>query len=305
VIRSDDEYGNIILAIIVLTQIGLLLIIAKPGYSPFRYIWDTFPKHFSPGFLPPDGAGLNPLLQNPWMIIHPPVLFIGYASATIPFAYAISGLLKNDYSSWIDRSYRWVLFSMTSLGIGIFLGAYWAYTVLGWGGYWGWDPVENSSLIPWLVIVALMHGLLLQKRKKVLVKTNIFLALLSLILVFYSTFLTRSGVLSDFSVHSFGDLGSSGNLIFFIIFFIIISVFLFIKRIRDMISEPLGEKIFTVENIICFGILALCFYSLFILIGTSMPILSGIFLPKFINSFWNLYSYIYTSFNSINDLKKD
>jgi cytochrome c-type biogenesis protein CcmF len=280
IIRSDDEYENIVLSVITITQIFLLVILCVPSFSPFRYIWDSYPGHFKQGIIPENGSGLNPLLQNPWMIAHPPVLFIGYASATIPFAYAISGLLKNDFTSWVNRSYWWVLFCTVSLGIGIFLGAYWAYTVLGWGGYWGWDPVENSSLIPWIVVVALMHGLIIQMRKKVLIKTNIFLSLAFFILVFYSTFLTRSGVLSDFSVHSFSDLGLSGPLIFFISFFIVISAFLYIKGIKEMGSKSLGDKIFTADNLMSFGIIVLCFYAFFILIGTSMPILSKVFLPK-------------------------
>ncbi len=280
IIRSDDEYENIILSVITITQIFILIILSIPEFSPFRYIWDSYPGHFKQGVIPENGSGLNPLLQNPWMIAHPPVLFIGYASATVPFAYAISGLLKKDFTSWIKRSYQWVLFCMVTLGIGIFLGAYWAYTVLGWGGYWGWDPVENSSLIPWLTIVALMHGLTIQMRKGVLIKTNIFLSLLSFVLVFYSTFLTRSGVLSDFSVHSFSDLGISGPLIFFISFFIVIGAFLFIKGIKDMSSKQLGDKIFSPDNLMSFGIIVLCFYAFFILIGTSMPILSKVFLSK-------------------------
>ena len=280
IIRSDDEYENIILSVVTVTQVFLLIILSIPSFSPFRYIWDSYPNHFKQGIIPENGSGLNPLLQNPWMIAHPPVLFVGYASATIPFAYAISGLMKNDFSSWINRSYRWVLFCTVSLGIGIFLGAYWAYTVLGWGGYWGWDPVENSSLIPWLVVVALMHGLIVQMRKKVLIKTNIFLSLATFILVFFSTFLTRSGVLSDFSVHSFSDLGLSGPLIFFISFFIVISAFLFIKSVKEMHSKTLGDRVFTADNLMSFGIIVLCFYAFFILIGTSMPILSKVFLPK-------------------------
>jgi cytochrome c-type biogenesis protein CcmF len=182
--------------------------------------------------------GMNPLLMDPWMVVHPPILFLGYASATIPFGYAVAALLKNDYRNWLGLSYRWVLFSMATLGVGIFLGGYWAYKVLGWGGYWGWDPVENSSLIPWLVVVALMHGMIIQKRRGALVRTNIFLSMLYFILVFYSTFLTRSGVLSNFSVHSFGAEGISGYIIYFILFYVIVSAYLFITRLRKIPATP-------------------------------------------------------------------
>ncbi len=278
IIKAKDEYEDLVLGIIVITQIFILIVLSV--HSPFEFIWDASPDHFKPGLIPHDGSGLNPLLQNPWMMIHPPVLFLGYASATIPFAYTIAGLIKRDYSTLIKKSYKWVVFCMTTLGIGIFLGAYWAYIVLGWGGYWGWDPVENSSLIPWLMIVALMHGLIVQKRKGALIKTNIFLSIISFVLIFYGTFLTRSGVLSDFSVHSFGDLGLSGYLIFFILFFLFIGMGLYLLRFRDIKSNPLSEKLLTVDNLINYGIITLIFYSFFILLGTSMPIISKLLLPN-------------------------
>jgi len=290
ILREKDENANILLAVISITQIFILIILI--AYSPFRLIWEEGARHFRPGMIPQDGSGLNPLLQNPWMVIHPPVLFVGYASAIIPFAYAIVGLLKKDYTTWIDKSYKWILFCVTTLGIGIFLGAYWAYLVLGWGGYWGWDPVENSSLIPWIFIVALMHGVIIQKRKNALIKTNILLSIITFILIFYSTFLTRSGVLSDFSVHSFSDLGLSGYLIFIICFFILTSAFLFIKQFQNIESNPMSKKILTFDNIISYGIITLICYGVFILIGTSMPILSKLFLPKPTTVFEGFYNII-------------
>lgn len=277
IVRKNDEYGSIVLSVITVTQIFILIVLAV--HSPFKYIWQALPDQFQPGIIPSDGAGLNPLLQDPWMITHPPVLFLGYASATIPFAYAIASLWLNDYKSMI-RSYAWVLFSVTALGIGIFLGAYWAYKVLGWGGFWGWDPVENSSLIPWLFMLALVHGLIIQRRKGALVKTNLALSIISFVMIFYGTFLTRSGVLSDFSVHSFGDLGLSGYLIFFIVFYLVLGLSLLVKRFRNIESASLDEKLFTMDNIINFGIILLSCYALFVLFGTSMPILSGFFLPE-------------------------
>ena len=195
-------------------------------------LWNVSPEEFKLMEIPGDGTSMNPLLMNPWMIAHPPVLFLGYASSTIPFGYAIAALLKGDYNSWIKKSYPWVIFSMLTLGVGIFMGGYWAYLVLGWGGYWGWDPVENSSLIPWLVSVALMHGLMLQSRKDLLKRSNIVMALAYFILVFFSTFLTRSGVLSDFSVHSFGKSRIIYFLLAEIVFLIIVSAFLFIRRYK-------------------------------------------------------------------------
>jgi cytochrome c-type biogenesis protein CcmF len=240
-------------------------------------VWNAFPGDFKPWEIPGDGTGMNPLLMDFWMVIHPPVLFIGYASSAIPFAYAIGSLVRRNYDKWIKESYSWVLFSMVTLGAGIFMGGYWAYKVLGWGGYWGWDPVENSSLIPWLVSVALMHSMMLQSRKGFLKKSNIVMALSYFILVFYSTFLTRSGVLSDFSVHSF----AKSNILFFllaaIMIFAAVSVYFFITRIKDIKSEKITSDIFTFEGMITFGIILLLIYAFVILAGTSLPIISSLF----------------------------
>ena len=275
IIRSREQDESVLMSIVTITQIFILILLLI--YSPFRFVWESHPEHFARGAIPPDGAGLNPLLQDPWMVLHPPVLFMGYAAATIPFAYAVAALLKNDLTAWVAKSYRWVLYTTTTLGVGIFLGGYWAYKVLGWGGYWGWDPVENSSLIPWLVLVALLHGMTVQRRKGALVRTNLSLALLSFILVFYSTFLTRSGVLADFSVHSFGDLGLSRHLIFFMLFYVIIAAFLMVKRFPAAKGKPLSPGGFAWDTLVCYGIMSLGFFALLVLIGTSMPILSGVF----------------------------
>jgi cytochrome c-type biogenesis protein CcmF len=165
-----------------------------------------FPQ--APLTVPPDGRGLNPLLQNFWMVIHPPVLFIGFASMAAPFSLAIAGLWKKDFAILSRQGFPWVLVATSVLGLGIMLGAYWAYGVLGWGGYWGWDPVENSSLVPWLTGIALLHTMLAQLRTGKYARTNIALAIVSFILVIYSTFLTRSGILGDASVHAFTDPGA-------------------------------------------------------------------------------------------------
>ncbi|MCZ7609154.1 MAG: cytochrome c biogenesis protein CcsA [Ignavibacterium sp.] len=172
-----------------------------------------------------DGKGLNPQLLNYWMQIHPPMLFIGFAMATVPFAFAIAALMKNEYRDWVNQSLPWMLAGVAILGLGIMIGGYWAYEMLGWGGYWAWDPVENSSLIPWLIGVAAIHTMLVQKRSLKstngvgrYAKTNLILSILTYIFVLYSTFLTRSGVLGDASVHSFVD---PGNLVyFFLVIFI-------------------------------------------------------------------------------------
>ncbi len=278
ILRSNEEYENILMMVITITQIFLLLLLAAE--SPFRYLWDAMPESFNrvaaipAGF---DGMGMNPLLLDPWMVAHPPVLFLGYASATIPFGYAVAALLKKDYTSWLKNSYRWLLFSMTTLGIGIFLGGYWAYKVLGWGGYWGWDPVENSSLIPWLVAVALMHSMLIQRRTGSLVRSNLFMSLFYFILILFSTFLTRSGVLLNFSVHSFGGSGPWWYIIFFVLFFLIVGGFLFIANFKKIEAPGLGEDVFTWQGITVYGVITVFIYGMVILVGTSMPILSSFF----------------------------
>ncbi|MEX1277190.1 MAG: cytochrome c biogenesis protein CcsA [Bacteroidota bacterium] len=183
----------------------MLLLIAK---SPFKYIWDAYPGQMAVGAIPPEGKGLNPLLQNFWMIIHPPVLFIGFAAMAVPFCFAVAALWRRTYNEWVPKATPWVLFGVLWLGAGIIIGGYWAYGVLGWGGWWGWDPVENSSLIPWITGIALLHTLVVQKLTGNLVRTNFFLAILTFSLVVYSTFLTRSGILGSASVHSFTDPGS-------------------------------------------------------------------------------------------------
>ncbi len=275
VIRKNDDYTPIILTTIAVTQIFILLILLVK--SPFAHIWDYYPNEFKIGEIPGDGTGMNSLLMDPWMIAHPPILFLGYASSTIPFGYAIAALVKGDFDLWIKKTYNWLIFSVLTLGIGIFMGGYWAYKVLGWGGYWGWDPVENSSLIPWIVSVALIHGLMLQTRKGVLKKTNIIMALSYFILVFFSTFLTRSGVLSDFSVHSFGKSSVLYFLLANIIFFLAVSVFLFIKRNKQIESKPFSTEIFTFEGMTVYGIIVLLLFSFVIFAGTTMPIFTGFF----------------------------
>ena len=274
-LRKTNEFTPAVLTSIMVVQSFILLILLVK--NPFSYIWNISPNDFHPGEIPGDGNGMNPLLMDPWMIAHPPVLFLGYASSTIPFGYAIAALIKGDFDSWVKRSFPWLIFSMLTLGAGIFMGGYWAYKVLGWGGYWGWDPVENSSLIPWLVSVALMHGLMLQTRKEILRKTNIFMALAYFILVFFSTFLTRSGILSDFSVHSFGKSSVLYFLLGNIIFFLAISVFLFAKRYKQIKSKKISTDIFTFEGITVYGIIILLLFALIVLAGTTMPIVTGLF----------------------------
>lgn len=273
VIYKKDEFEKPVLGAVILSQIFILAILLIK--NPFTYVWDYFPGEMQPGEIPGDGSGMNPLLLDPWMVAHPPVLFLGYASSTVIFGYAIAALLFKKFDEWIKPAYPWLLFSTLTLGIGIFMGGYWAYKVLGWGGYWGWDPVENSSLIPWLISVALLHGMILQKRKSMLKKGNIAMALGYFLLVIYSTFLTRSGVLSDFSVHSFGKSEVTVYLAAGIAVFLGISVYLFYKRFNDIKSSESDAGFFTFETVLTYGIITLAIYAVVIFSGTSLPLFSG------------------------------
>jgi cytochrome c-type biogenesis protein CcmF len=227
------------------------------------------------------GKGLNPLLQNFWMQIHPPILFVGFAMSTVPFAFALSALMSNEYKDWVKQSLPWVLSGAMVLGLAIMLGGYWAYGVLGWGGYWGWDPVENSSLVPWIVGVASIHTLLVQQKTQKeggagrFVKTNLILCIMTYVMVLYSTFLTRSGILSDASVHSFV---APGRVVFLLLLGFILS-FTFIgfgslayrwKYLNATFVKE--ENILSRELALFTGSVVLIASAIIILAGTSAPI---------------------------------
>ena len=179
-----------------------------------------------------EGNGLNPLLQNYWMTIHPPTLFLGFASTIVPFAYAIGGLLKKDYTGWLKPVLPWALFSASILGIGILMGGAWAYEALSFGGYWAWDPVENMSLVPWLVLVAGVHTNLVARSSGYSVRATYLFYALTFLLILYSTFLTRSGVLGDTSVHAFTEMGLEAQLLLLIGVFTVFAFYPFIRRYK-------------------------------------------------------------------------
>ena len=232
-----------------------------------------------PAGAPVDGQGLNPLLQDPWMTIHPPVLFTGFSSLVVPFAIACAALVKRDYDGWIKPALPWVIFSTGILATGFIMGGVWAYKVLGWGGYWGWDPVENGSFIPWLSNVALLHGLLIQRVTGSLRRTNFFLAVTSYVLVLYASFLTRSGVLADFSVHSFANLGLSGFLLTFLLVAGVVGYGLVLYRLRDIPkpAQPLGN--FSRESMMWLGQLVFMLMCALIVVGMSAPLITKLFGP--------------------------
>ena len=222
------------------------------------------------------GKGLNPSLENLWIVIHPPMLFLGFTLLAVPFAFAIAALLKRDYQGWVTTSFPWTLASAMVLGFAIMLGGFWAYETLGWGGYWGWDPVENASLLPWLITLAGVHTMLTQKKTGGLIKTNIGMTLLAYALVLYASFLTRSGVLGEASVHSFADPGNLAFtlLVLALIIFIGGSLVIFIMRWRSMRVAGSDYKILSRETGLSIGSAVLGASALVVFVGTSAPLIS-------------------------------
>jgi cytochrome c-type biogenesis protein CcmF len=209
------------------------------GSNPFLLVREKFadaPVFARPDYLSltqmQDGQGLNQLLQNYWMVIHPPVLFLGFASTIVPFAFAIAGLWKKDFGGWTRQALPWSLFSAGILGLGIMMGAAWAYESLTFGGYWAWDPVENASLVPWLVLVAGIHTQLIFNATGHSLRATYVFFILGFSLVLYSTFLTRSGVLGDSSVHAFTDLGMNTQLLIFMLIFVLPAFALYASRFK-------------------------------------------------------------------------
>ena len=234
---------------------------------------------FAPGMVPPDGNGLNPLLQDPWMTIHPPVLFTGFSSLVVPFAIGMAALVRRDYDGWIKPVLPWVVLSTAVLATGFIMGGVWAYKVLGWGGYWGWDPVENGSLIPWLSNTALLHGLLVQRVTGSLRRTNFFLAVTSYVLVLYASFLTRSGVLADFSVHSFVNLGLNGFLLSFLFVVMIVGYGTLLFRLRDVPGPVQALGNFSRESMMWLGQLVFMLMCALTAVGMSAPLITRLFGP--------------------------
>ena len=223
-----------------------------------------------------DGNDLNPLLQNYWMVIHPPVLFLGFASTIVPFAFVIAGLWKKNFGEWTKPALPWALFSAAVFGIGIMMGAMWAYESLTFGGYWAWDPVENASLVPWLILISGIHTLLIYKHSgHSLRATNLFL-ILTFGFVLYSTFLTRSGILGETSVHAFTDLGMNMQLLIFLLMFVLPALVLFIYRYKEIPTIHKEESTSSREFWMFIGSLVFFLSALVIIGKTSIPVVNKI-----------------------------
>lgn len=248
----------------------------KIGSSPFLLLTEAMPDApiftADPTFVPKDGNGLNPLLQNYWMVIHPPTLFLGFALALVPFAYCIAGLWRNQPLEWIRPALPWTLVGGMVLGVGVMMGGYWAYETLNFEGYWNWDPVENAVYVPWLVLVASLHTMLIAKRSSTGLKMSIILTIATFVLILYSTFLSRSGILGNASVHSFTDLGLSGQLLLYLMAFIVLATILAASKWKYIPADKDEASVYTKEFWLFIGATVLCLAAFQVIATTSIPV---------------------------------
>ncbi len=261
--REEDSQLMPYVVSVLIASLAFFLIMLTFATDPFERL--AVPVY--------DGRGLNPLLQNPGMIIHPPTLYLGYVGFTIPFAYAIAALITGKLGdSWIKATRRWTLFSWYFLGMGILLGAQWAYVELGWGGYWAWDPVENASLMPWLTGTAFLHSVMIQEKKGMLKVWNIVLILATFSLSIFGTFLTRSGIVS--SVHAFGQSPLGYFFLIFLGVVLAFSLFLLFRRLPDLKSKDELDSLLSRESFFLFNNLILVVITIVILWATTFPLIS-------------------------------
>lgn len=288
---SPPQYRASVLFFMTLTQVALTSMILgwdlfglKIGASPFRTLAQEMPDApflaANPNFVPQDGKGLNDLLRSPWMMIHPPILFLGFSMMTVPFSFALASLWTRDYHEWIKPALPWNLAANLCMWIAIFLGGYWAYVTLSFGGYWAWDPVENASLVPWIIGTAGIHSMLITRKSNLGHRSAIFLPILAYLGVVYETFLTRSGVLEDASVHSFVDLGLYNQLLIFMVGSLAVSLVLYARRFNELPTQEKEAPVFSREFFMILGILSLSLLGLVIILGTSSPILGKLFVAN-------------------------
>ncbi|MCL4146678.1 UNVERIFIED_CONTAM: hypothetical protein GTU68_022983, partial [Idotea baltica] len=233
--------------------------------NPFRYI--------AADFIPPEGNGLNPLLQNPYMAIHPPMLYLGFTTFAIPFAFCLGALFSNQLNGdWIKLCRRWSLIAFGFLTTGIVLGGHWAYLELGWGGFWAWDPVENASFLPWLTATAYLHSVMVQERKGMLKFWSVWLVIITYGLTVFGTFLTRSGIVQ--SVHAFASTDIGFVFLDYLALIFIVSLIFTIIRRKELKPERTFESIFSRESAFLVNnliLLSICFATIW---GVMFPVFS-------------------------------
>ncbi len=257
---KDDKFQPYVSFIMVLIQMFFQAVLIFASNPFARY-----------DFVPADGFGLNPLLQDFGMVIHPPTLFLGYTALMVPFAYAMAGLYIKD-DDWVHKVRGWNLFSWLQLTLGIALGGWWSYHMLGWGGFWAWDPIENSSLMPWLILTAFLHSVMIQEGKRGMKVWNVLLPTFSFLLVIYATFLTRSGIIQ--SIHTFGESAIGVYFLSFIALSGAASLGLIIKRYDFLKSRNIFEDYISKETTFLFNNLIFTILTFLILMGTTFPLLS-------------------------------
>jgi cytochrome c-type biogenesis protein CcmF len=283
--KRNKEWSAYVMTVISTAQFFLMLMIVgvyffdvRIGNSLFTLTRNEIsaPIFSRPDYLTfiKDGMGLNVLLRNYWMVIHPPVLFLGFASTLIPFAFAYAGLKSGKHTEWIKPVLPWALFSACILGVGIMMGGKWAYESLSFGGYWAWDPVENASLVPWLILIAGIHTMLIFKATGHSLRASYLFTILTFVFVLYSTFLTRTGILGDTSVHAFTEAGKAINVMIgiFVLSFSIPMLALFAKNYNKIPSVIKEEETSSREFWMFIGSLVFFLSALFIILITSIPV---------------------------------
>jgi len=264
-LRRWDNDQDLLPHVIVVTMGTLAFFIALNLFAsnPFRRL----------DFLPPDGRGLNPLLRHPGMVIHPPLLYLGFVGFVIPYAFAMAALVaRRSDAHWIRLTRRWTLIAWLFLSMGLLLGGRWAYDVLGWGGYWAWDPVENAAFMPWLVGTAFLHSVQIQEKRGMLKIWNMVLIILTYGLVIFGTFITRSGVID--SVHAFARSAVGPAFFVFIAVTSVASVWMLLRRLDDLRSDNRLESIFSREAVYLFNNLLFMTLTFSVFIGTVFPMVS-------------------------------
>ncbi|MGN6533468.1 MAG: cytochrome c biogenesis protein CcsA [Ginsengibacter sp.] len=274
---------NIAQFFLILMILGLYIFNVRIGSNPFVLTRNELagPIFLQADYLTyiKDGIGLNPLLRNYWMVIHPPILFLGFASTIVPIAFAYSSLINKDWGGWVKAALPWTLFSACVLGTGIMMGGKWAYESLSFGGYWAWDPVENAAFVPWLILVSGLHCMAIFNSTKNALRASYLFIILTYLFVLYSTFLTRTGILGDTSVHSFTEAGTAMNVLIGI-YVIAISLpvfYLFFKNYKSIPSIQKEEDMSSREFWMFIGALILFLSALFVISITSLPVYNKIF----------------------------
>ncbi|MFM2190141.1 MAG: hypothetical protein RL491_527 [Bacteroidota bacterium] len=293
-LRKGGSWEGPVMVTVCLVQVflvsmvlGVYILGHKIGTNPFTLLREhpdmaNLPFVKFPDYLQrlDDGRGLNPLLQNYWMVIHPPVLFLGFASTLIPFAFAMGGMMTKRYREWTSQATPWSFFGVMVLGTGILMGGAWAYEALSFGGFWAWDPVENASLVPWMTFVGAAHVMVIHKKNGTTLLSSFLLTVLTFILILYSTFLTRSGILGDTSVHSFTDLGMTGQLVVYMAFFVIMAIWLWFRNRHAFVSTEKDDHLYSREFWMFIGMLVLLIAGLQITFTTSIPVINKVFGTK-------------------------